>query len=233
MASSFKWDSTDEPRKTERKYRSALLAALINWYHRDSSRESSKGRVFEMTENHVCPVWIGYLLASPLRRLVQNPDRILAPFVLPSMTVMDVGSAMGFFSLSMAKLVGPSGRVICVDLQEKMLAGLRKRAQKAGVADRIKPWVCSADGLGIDDLSNQIDFALAFAVVHEVPRAKRLFEEILSSLRHNGTLLFAEPKGHVNSERFQKSLNLAREVGYAVLAGPKVARSHTSILKKQ
>ncbi len=186
-----------------------------------------------MPENHVCPVWVGYLLASPLRRLVQNPDRILAPFVLPSMTVMDVGSAMGFFGLSMAKLVGPSGRVICVDVQEEMLTSLKKRAQKAGVADRIESRICSVQGLGIDDLSNQIDFVLAFAVVHEVPKAKRFFQEIRSALRHEGTLLFAEPKGHVDSDQFQKSLNLAREVGLEILAGPKVARSHTSILKKQ
>jgi len=29
----------------------------------------------------VCPFWIGYLLANPLRRLFQNPDRILGPYV--------------------------------------------------------------------------------------------------------------------------------------------------------
>jgi ubiquinone/menaquinone biosynthesis C-methylase UbiE len=164
---------------------------------------------------------------------VQNPDKILAPFVLPSMTVMDVGSAMGFFSLSMAKLVGPSGRVICVDLQEKMLVTLRKRAQKAEVADRIESRICTADGLGIDDLSGQIDFALAFAVVHEAPQPKKLFEETRSALRQDGTLLFAEPSGHVKIDQFRKSLNLAREVGYETLAAPKVARSHTAILKKQ
>lgn len=185
-----------------------------------------------MPENRVCPVWIGYLLASPLRRLVQNPDAILAPFVLPSMTVIDVGSAMGFFSLSMAKLVGSSGKVICVDLQEKMLVNLYKRAQSARVADRIETRICTVDGLGIDDLSNQIDFALAFAVVHEVPQAKKLFEEIRSALRPEGTLLFAEPKGHVSIDQFQRSLDFARDVGLEVLAGPKIMRSHTAILKK-
>jgi len=41
---------------------------------------------------HVCPVWVGYLLASPLRKLLQNPDKILAPYVKPGMTVLDVGA---------------------------------------------------------------------------------------------------------------------------------------------
>jgi ubiquinone/menaquinone biosynthesis C-methylase UbiE len=146
---------------------------------------------------------------------------------------MDIGSAMGFFSLPMAKLVGPSGRVVCVDLQEKMLVNLKKRAQKAGVADRIESRVCTVDGLGIDDLADQIDLALAFAVVHEVPQARTFFEEVRAALRQEGTLLFAEPSGHVKIDQFRESLNLAREVGYEILAGPRVARSHTAILKKR
>jgi len=44
---------------------------------------------------------------------------------------------MGFFSLPLARMVGPNGKVLCVDLQEKMLRSLHKRALKAGVADRI------------------------------------------------------------------------------------------------
>ena len=47
----------------------------------------------------VCPVWVAYLLASPLRKLLQNPERILAPCVHEGMTVVDIGCAMGFFSL--------------------------------------------------------------------------------------------------------------------------------------
>jgi hypothetical protein len=39
----------------------------------------------------VCPVWIGHLLASPLRRLVQNPKKILGPYVTSGMTVLDFG----------------------------------------------------------------------------------------------------------------------------------------------
>jgi 2-polyprenyl-3-methyl-5-hydroxy-6-metoxy-1,4-benzoquinol methylase len=51
---------------------------------------------------HVCPYWAGYFLANRLRKLLQNPYKILAPYVRPNMTVLDVGSAMGFFSLPLA-----------------------------------------------------------------------------------------------------------------------------------
>ena len=90
----------------------------------------------------VCPVWVGYLLASPVRKLFQNPKKILAPYVEDGMKVLDVGCAMGFFSLPLARMIGSNGKVICVDVQEKMIKSLEKRAQKAGLANRIETRVC-------------------------------------------------------------------------------------------
>ena len=40
---------------------------------------------------HVCPVWVGYLLASPLRKLFHNPKKILGPYVEEGMKVLDIG----------------------------------------------------------------------------------------------------------------------------------------------
>ena len=77
---------------------------------------------------HVCPVWVGYLLASPLRKIFQNPDKILSAYVKEGMKVLDIGCAMGFFSLPMARMVGSGGKVICVDIQPNMLSSLKKRA---------------------------------------------------------------------------------------------------------
>jgi ubiquinone/menaquinone biosynthesis C-methylase UbiE len=63
-----------------------------------------------MPHEHVCPWWIGYLLASPLRRLVQKPEVILRPFLSNGMRVLEVGPGMGFFTLPMARMVGSAGR---------------------------------------------------------------------------------------------------------------------------
>ena len=71
--------------------------------------------------DRVCPWWLGYLLASPIRKLVYDPRSILGAYVKPGMTALDIGCAMGFFSLPLARLAGPRGKIICVDLQEKML----------------------------------------------------------------------------------------------------------------
>ncbi|WP_170283761.1 hypothetical protein [Pseudodesulfovibrio senegalensis] len=46
---------------------------------------------------HVCPVWVGRLLASPIRRLVENPEKMMRPFVREGMVVLEPGCGMVFF----------------------------------------------------------------------------------------------------------------------------------------
>ena len=76
----------------------------------------------------VCPWWIGMLMASPVRSWFDDPEKLLRPYIREGMTVLEPGPGMGFFTLPMAKMVGVSGRVIAVDVQQKMLNGLRHRA---------------------------------------------------------------------------------------------------------
>ncbi len=180
----------------------------------------------------VCPWWAGYLLASPIRRWFENPEEMLAPYLQSGATAMDVGCAMGFFSLPLAELVGPGGRVICVDLQERMIRSLRKRAARAGLADRIETRVCSATSLGLDDLRSKVDFALAYAVVHEVPDAARLLAEIGEALAPGGRLLIAEPKGHVSGEALEKTIAFAEKGGLSPIDRPAIKRSRTVLLEK-
>jgi ubiquinone/menaquinone biosynthesis C-methylase UbiE len=179
----------------------------------------------------VCPVWVGYLLASPLRRLLHDPEKILAPYVKQGMTVLDIGSAMGFFSIPLAKMVGPKGKVICVDMQEKMLQRLQKRAEKAGVADRIETRLCDQNSLRLHDRKGTADLA-AFFVVHEVPDHPRLFDEIAAALKPNALLLVAEPKGHVKEEDFNRSVVETEQHGFKVVARPEIRRSRVVALER-
>ena len=180
----------------------------------------------------VCPVWVGYLLASPARRLFQNPGKILGPHVTEGMKVLDIGCAMGFFSLPLAEMVGGDGKVICVDIQEKMVQSLEKRARKAGLSDRIETRVCHADSLGLGGLREEIDFALAAAVVHEVPDARSFFREIYETIKPSGKLLVAEPKGRVSKD-FEMTISVAEQNGFAVIGSPKMGRSRVVLLEKE
>jgi 2-polyprenyl-3-methyl-5-hydroxy-6-metoxy-1,4-benzoquinol methylase len=181
---------------------------------------------------HVCPVWIGYLLASPLRKLFQNPRTILSPYVSEGMKVLDIGCAMGFFSLPLAELVGPGGRVICVDVQEKMLASLEKRARKTGLSDNIETRTCPSISLDLEDLKEQIDFVAAIAVVHEVPNAANFFSEVHATLKPGGRLLMAEPKGHVMEAEFAITISKAEHAGFTIVETPRIGRSRAVLLRK-
>jgi ubiquinone/menaquinone biosynthesis C-methylase UbiE len=181
----------------------------------------------------VCPWWLGYLLVNPLRKLYYNPENVLKPYIHEGMTVLEVGSGMGFFTLPMARLVGESGHVVCVDLQEKMIRTLKKRAARAGLIDRIELRVCTPTSLGIDDLAQKIDFALLFAVVHEVPDAERFLSEIQRSLRKGGLLLFSEPAGHVSREAFGGTLAIAQLLGFRIADSPKIRRDYSSLWVKE
>jgi ubiquinone/menaquinone biosynthesis C-methylase UbiE len=180
--------------------------------------------------SHVCPWWGGFFLDNPLRRLIHDPQKIVGPYVKPSMTVMDVGCGMGLFSIAMAKMVGDQGQVIAVDLQQKMLDVLRRRAERAGVTDRIETHKCEQDRLGVDA---QADFALAFMMVHEVPDQRRLLDEIHVCLRPGGKLLVAEPKVHVPGKAFHKTVATAEEVGFRVAEEPRVHGCRAVVFEKR
>jgi len=182
---------------------------------------------------HVCPWWVGYFLASPLRRLSQNPEKILSPYVKPGMTVIDVGCAMGFFSLPLARLVGSDGRVVCVDVQKKMIDSLRRRANRAGHAKNMDLRVCEKSSLGLDDLAGKIDFVLAFAVAHEIPDVPGLMTQMHAMLAPDGRcLLAAEPSGHVNARDFEKTVAAAQQAGLTIVERPEIRRSRAVLLAR-
>jgi SAM-dependent methyltransferase len=175
----------------------------------------------------VCPWWFCRAFDNPLRRLVHDPERILAGLVQPGQTALDLGCGMGYFSIPLARLVGPARRVICVDLQEQMLAGVRRRAERAGVADRIRLHRAGPDGIG---LAETADFALAFWMLHEVPDQASFLSEVRTCLAPGGRLLIVEPRIHVSGAAFERSVEIAGGVGLVPVARPEVALSRAVVL---
>ncbi len=147
------------------------------------------------------------------------------------MRVLDVGSAMGYFTLPMAEMVGPEGRVYAVDVQKSMLEVLKKRALRKGLSNRIEPILASRESLNIGHLKD-IDFCLLFAVVHEVGSPERLFSEIASVMRPGGQILLAEPKGHVPEEDFKKFIAIASQNNLTVDHKVKIFKTMAVLLLK-
>jgi 2-polyprenyl-3-methyl-5-hydroxy-6-metoxy-1,4-benzoquinol methylase len=178
---------------------------------------------------HICPWWLAYTFDNPLRRLVHRPEKVLGPYVREGMQVMDVGCGMGHFSLGMARMVGPGGLVISIDLQKEMLDILTRRALKAGLTERISTRLCGPDSLGVEE---EADFILAFWMVHEAPDQGGLLAGLEKLLRPGGRLLVAEPKMHVRSGEFDKTLRAAEANGLEVIERPGVAFSHAAVFKR-
>jgi ubiquinone/menaquinone biosynthesis C-methylase UbiE len=181
----------------------------------------------------ICPWWLGYLLISPVRRWRQDPHRILVPYIRDGMTVLEPGPGMGFLTLELARLVGPNGKVVAVDIQPKMLRTLGRRAAKAGLASRVDLRLPKADGLNADDLSGKIDFVLAFAVVHEFPDAGKFFAETYGALRPGGDLLLSEPTGHVRPDAWARTLEIASAAGFTKTAEPAIRSMRSALLHKK
>ena len=182
--------------------------------------------------HRICPWWLGYILASPIRRLLQDPSATLQPYVQPGMTVLEPGPGMGFFTQELARRVGPSGRVIAVDVQPRMIAGLKRRLAKAGLSERVDARVAPADSLALSDVSGRVDFTLAMAVVHETPGADWFFRQVAEASKPGGTVLLAEPSGHVKPEAFAAQLEAAAKAGLEVVERPAMKRLHAALLRK-
>jgi ubiquinone/menaquinone biosynthesis C-methylase UbiE len=162
------------------------------------------------SKTHVCPWWLIHTFDNPLRRLVQKPERILQDIVHPGDVCLDLGCGIGYFTIPMAGIVGPSGTVTAADLQPEMLAGVKRRAEKSGLSSRIRLHQADASGLHFEAAS---DFALAFWMVHEVPDQGSLLQQIRAALKPGGRFLLVEPKVHVRPAAFVRTVSLAEKTG--------------------
>lgn len=178
---------------------------------------------------HICPAKIACILDNAIRRWLQNPHKILGPYIKEGMTVLDLGCGPGFFSVEMARMAGRSGRVIAFDIQEEMLQKLRDKIKGTELEERTTLLRSEENKIS---LSESIDFVLVFYMVHEALDQAELFHEISSWLKPNGCILIAEPLFHVSKTAFKETLRKAGEAGIMPVESPKVFFSRTMLMKK-
>lgn len=180
-------------------------------------------------KNRVCPVARAGALDNRFRRWLQDPWKILSPYIKEGMTVLDFGCGPGFFTIDIAQMVGNSGRVIAADLQEGMLQKLRGKIHGTELENRITLHKCEENKIGV---SENVDFVLAFYMVHEVPDQGKFFNEIKTILKPNGQVLIVEPPFHVSKTAFEEMIKKARDAGFTEIERPKVLLSKAVMLKK-
>jgi ubiquinone/menaquinone biosynthesis C-methylase UbiE len=181
-----------------------------------------------MASKHVCPVQLAGSLDTKIRRWFQNPQKILSPYIKEGMTVLDIGCGPGFFTIDMAQMVGENGKVIAADLQTGMLQKLKKKISNTELEERITLHQSREDRIGIRE---EVDFILAFYMVHEAPQQNKFFKDIKSILKTSGQMLIVEPPIHVSRQAFGQSIKNAKSAGLLTREGPKISFNKTAIIR--
>jgi len=176
--------------------------------------------------------WIDRILAKPARYLLETPARLLKGYVKTGMTALDVGCGEGYYSLGMARLVGPTGRVIAVDTEKDAIAALKAKAGETGLSGRIEARLCGAQDLGIHDLCGQVDFALAVYVVHHAIDARGLMSDVHRALKPGGELLVIEPRHHSSAAERESVESAARTAGFTLAGHPRLIRDWAATFAK-
>lgn len=178
---------------------------------------------------HVCPWWLAYTFDHRLRLLVHNPEKLFGKYVRPDMTVVDMGCGLGFNSMGLARLVGNSGKVVALDIQQKMLDVVMKRAKKRGIENRIEPHLALKNDL---NLYVKAQFILAFYMVHEVPDPDRLMAQVADNLSVDGRFMMIEPPFHVSNRDFSNSIARAETLGLVLEDRYKILFGRTAVFRK-
>lgn len=164
-------------------------------------------------------------LLHPLRRWIHPVRLTLEKFRLkPGDTVLELGPGPGYFTVEASRMVGPEGRVICLDIQREMIALLRGRLDEQGVANA-HPVVGDATRLPLSDRS--VDAAFLVAVLGEIPDRPAALRELRRVMKPGGVLSFTESLTDPDYV-FQDSLrDLCRASGFEELARSREVTGYT------
>jgi ubiquinone/menaquinone biosynthesis C-methylase UbiE len=124
------------------------------------------------------------------RDATEQPDKVIEALKIPrDATVADVGAGTGYFSLRIAKRLGPEGRVLATDVQPEMIRQLTANAKKAGLRNVERILATPADA---KLPAGKVDLALMVDVYHELQDPERTMAQIHRALKPNGRLVLVE-----------------------------------------
>jgi SAM-dependent methyltransferase len=165
------------------------VAALAISAPGQSARHPVSGRVLAPTMGVEGAAW----LERPEREAEEAPSKAIAELGLkPGAVVADIGAGSGYYTVRLAKAVGPTGRVVATDLQPGMLALIRAAVARERLAN-----VEVVQG-GADDPrlpSKTFDLLLMVDVYHELAAPQTFVRKLKEALKADGRLVLIEFRG--------------------------------------
>ncbi|MGA8204846.1 MAG: methyltransferase domain-containing protein [Woeseiaceae bacterium] len=138
-----------------------------------------------------CPAWLSWLveLDNPFTKTNRAAFIVDSLALSSGMTVLDAGCGPGRLSVPLARSVGPTGRVVALDIQQGMLA--RARAKTEAIGYKNVEFLAAA--LGDSKLpANHFDREVLVTVLGEVPNRAAAFSELFYALKPGGILAIVE-----------------------------------------
>lgn len=153
---------------------------------REQARREYLGRVVAQPMSHRGAPW----LVRPEREEEESVREGFEQLRLrPGMVVCDLGCGNGFWTLPIARAVGPQGRVLAVDIQREMLQKLRARAARLNL-ENLEPILGRVDDARLPE--GEVDLVLMVDVYHEFSHPESMLWGIRRALRPEGVVALFE-----------------------------------------
>ncbi len=107
----------------------------------------------------------------------------------PGSSVADVGAGSGYFTVRMARMVGPGGRVYANDIQQGMLDIIGEKVEKARL-DNVTLVLGTQDDPRLPEAS--LDLVLMVDVYHELQAPQTMLQKLHVALKPQGRLVLLE-----------------------------------------
>jgi len=149
-------------------------------------RHPVSGRVIAQVMGYEGAAW----LERPEREDEEQPSRAIAALdIKPGQVVADVGAGSGYYTVRLAKRVGPIGRVFATDVQQQMLDFLMNRLARERL-DNVE-LVLATD---VDPRlpAGKLDLILMVDVYHELARPQDVLRRLRTALKPDGRLVLVE-----------------------------------------
>ncbi len=160
-----------------------------------------------------CPAWLSWMveMENPFSQIARAVTIIKHLELQPGMKVVDIGCGPGRLAIPVAQAIGQTAHLVAMDLQEGMLAKVRKKARALNIANISFLHA----GIGQQKLEHStFDRALMVAVLGEIPDQKSALQEVFNALKPGGILSITEVIGDPHYQRMVSVAQLVTSIGF-------------------
>jgi precorrin-6B methylase 2 len=162
------------------------LAAGVLLFAQAGTAHPVSGRIIAGVMGHEGAPW----LERPEREAEERPSLAIKELRLePGMVVADFGAGSGYYTERIARAVGPTGKVLAVDLQPEMLEMVGRRAKKAGLTN-IELVRSTPEDPRLP--TGAVDLILMVDVYHELGSPQRVLRAMKAALSPRGRIAIVE-----------------------------------------